>query len=191
MMKLSVRPLTPGLWPQFEDLFGANGACGGCWCMWWRKARADFERGKGKGNRAAFKHIVEKGPPPGLLAFDGDLAVGWCQLTPRSDLPTLDRSRLLARVDTSPVWSLSCFYVRKTHRHRGVMSALVKAAVEEARKNGAPALEAYPWDTAEKKGAATVYTGLASTFERAGFKTVARRAPHRPLMRKTFRKSAR
>jgi hypothetical protein len=62
--------------------------------------------------------------------------------------------------------------------------------VKEARKQGAPALEAYPWDTAEKKGASTVYTGVASTFARAGFDTVARRAAHRPIMRKTLRKSA-
>jgi hypothetical protein len=32
-MKLTIRPLTPDLWPALEDLFGENGAAGGCWCM--------------------------------------------------------------------------------------------------------------------------------------------------------------
>ena len=35
-MKLAIRPLTPDLWPALEDLFGVNGAVGGCWCMYWR-----------------------------------------------------------------------------------------------------------------------------------------------------------
>jgi GNAT superfamily N-acetyltransferase len=190
MSALSIRPLTPDLWPAFEDLFGPNGACSGCWCMWWRMARTGFVKGQGPVNKAAFKRIVKRGPPPGLLAFESDVAVGWCQLTPRSDLPVLDRSRMLVPVDDKPVWSLSCFYVRKGYRKRGVTSALITAAVKEAKKQGAPALEAYPWDTAEKKGASTVHTGVASTFARAGFDVVARRAAHRPIMRKTLRKSA-
>lgn len=59
------------------------------------------------------------GPPLGLLAFDADLAVGWCQLTPPDALPWLNRTRLLQRLDAVPVWSLSCFYVRRGYRQRG------------------------------------------------------------------------
>lgn len=190
MKGLSIRPLTPKLWPQVEDLFGPKGACSGCWCMWWRLARKEFVKGQGAANKAAFRRIVKTGPPPGLLAFDGDKAVGWCQLMPRRDLPVLGRSPLLAAVDDTPVWSVSCFYVRKEYRRQGVTAALIAAAVTEAKRQGAPALEAYPWDTAQKKGVSTVYTGVASTFERAGFRVVARRAPHRPVMRKTFKKTA-
>ncbi len=134
MSALSIRPLTPDLWPAFEDLFGPNGACSGCWCMWWRMARTGFVKGQGPVNKAAFKRIVKRGPPPGLLAFEGDVAVGWCQLTPRSDLPVLDRSRMLVPVDDKPVWSLSCFYVRKGYRKQGVTSALIAAAVKEAER---------------------------------------------------------
>jgi len=80
-MKLTTRPLTPDLWPAFEDLFGENGAVGGCWCMYWRIGRA-YRKKPREENKTAFREIVERGPPPGLLAFDGDIAVGWCQLTP-------------------------------------------------------------------------------------------------------------
>jgi GNAT superfamily N-acetyltransferase len=179
-MKLTVRPFTPDLGPAFEDLFGENGAVGGCWCMYWRIGRA-YRKSPHQENRAAFREVVERGPPPGLLAFDGDMAVGWCQLTPRDALPWLDRTWRLKRVDDVPVWSLSCFYVRKGYRRRGVTSALIAAAVKAAQTAKARALEAYPLD-AELTPSSTS-TGYASTFERAGFKTVARRVPPRPIMR--------
>jgi hypothetical protein len=39
-MKFETRPLSPDLWPAFEDLFGENAAVGGCWCMYWRIRQA-------------------------------------------------------------------------------------------------------------------------------------------------------
>ena len=187
-MKLTIRPLTPNLWPALEDLFGKKGACSGCWCMYWRIGSAYYKRPRKK-NKAAFREVVKRGPPPGLLAFDGDLAVGWCQLTPREALPWLDRAWRLKRVDDVPVWSLSCFYVRKGYRKQGVTSALIEAALKAARRAKAPALEAYPLDVDETPSASG--TGFASTFTRAGFKTDARRVPPRPIMRHDLKAIAR
>jgi hypothetical protein len=76
-MKLTTRPLTPDLWPALEDLFGENGAVGGCWCMYWRIGSA-IRKNSGAENKAVFREIVERGPAPGLLAFDGNIAAGWC-----------------------------------------------------------------------------------------------------------------
>src|ERR1700730_17533732 len=179
-MKLTIRPLTPDLWPALEDLFGDKGACGGCWCMNWRIGAAYRKRPRNE-NKAAFRELVKSGPPPGLLAFDGDVAVAWCQLTPRDALPWLDRTWRLKRVDDVPVWSLSCFYVRKGYRRRGVTSALIAAAVKAAQRAKAAALAAYPLDAEQTPSVS--WTGYASTFARAGFKTVARRVPPRPIMR--------
>jgi len=179
-VKISIRPLTPDLWPALEDLFGRNGACNGCWCMYPRIGSAYRRRPREK-NRVAFREIVKRGPPPGLLAFDGDVAVGWCQLTPRDAVPWLDRTWRLKRVDEAPVWSISCFYVRKGYRRQGITSALIAAALKAAKRAKAPALEAYPFDAAVSPSASS--TGYASTFARAGFKTVARRIPARPIMR--------
>lgn len=132
-------------------------------------------------NKSAFREVVKRGPPPGLLALDGDLAVGWCQLTPRDVLPWLDRASRLKRVDDLPVWSISCLYVRTGYRKRGVTSVLIAAALKAAKRARAPALEAYPLD-ADKTPSASG-TGYASTFARAGFKTIARHVPPRPIMR--------
>jgi len=181
-MKFTVQPLTPDCWPAFEELFGKQGACNGCWCMYWRIGAAYRKRPREK-NKAALRDLVRRGPPPGLVAFDGDLAVGWCQLTPRKALPWLDASWLLKRVDDLPVYSISCFYVRRGYRKRGVMSALIVAALKAAKQAQAPALEAYPIDTNDPKSTSNLFTGIASTFSRAGFKTVGHRLPHRPMMR--------
>jgi GNAT superfamily N-acetyltransferase len=151
--------------------------------MYWRIGSA-YRRQPGEKNKAAFREVVQGGPPPGLLAFVGDTAVGWCQLTPRDALPWLDRSWRLKRVDEVPVWSLSCFYVRKGYRKQGVTSALIAAAVDAAKRAGALALEAYPLDA--NLTPSTSHTGYASTFARAGFKIIARHVPPRPIMRFDF-----
>jgi GNAT superfamily N-acetyltransferase len=187
-MKLKIRPLTPELWPALEDLFGENGACYGCWCMYWRIGNA-YRKTPRERNKAAFHEVVKRGPPPGLIAFDGDLAVGWCQLTPRDALPWLERSWRLRRVDDLPVWSISCFYIRKGYRRKGITAVLIAAAVKAAKKAGAAALEAYPLDAKLTPSASG--TGYASTFTRAGFKVVTRHVPPRPIMRHDLRRPAR
>jgi GNAT superfamily N-acetyltransferase len=127
--------------------------------------------------------VVSEGPPAGLLAFDGKVAVGCCQLTPRSLLPWLDHA--WKRIDEAPEWSISCFYIRKGYRRRGISSALIDAAIKAAKKAGAPALEAYPLDGDLSPSASG--TGYVSTFLRAGFKVVGRRSRARPIMRLDLR----
>jgi GNAT superfamily N-acetyltransferase len=185
-MKLTVHALTPDRLPALEDLFGEQGPVSRCWCMYWRIGNDYLKRPRDT-NKQAFSKLVKDGPPPGLLAFDGDLAVGWCQLTPRHVLPWLDRTWRLKRVDDVPVWSLSCFYIRKGYRKRGVTSALIAAALETAKRAGAPALEAYPLDA--KLTPSTSSTGYLSTFQRAGFKIVARHIPPRPIVRYDFKEN--
>ena len=179
-----VRPLTPDLWPALEELFGDSPVCSRCWCMYWRIGNA-YRKQSPALNKAQFQNIVNDGPPPGLLAFDGDVAIGWCQLTPRQAVPALDCTWRLKRVDDVPVWSISCFYVRKGYRKRGVTSALIAAALKAAERVKAPALEAYPVDADLTPSASG--TGYASTFTRAGFRTVARHVPARPIMRHDLR----
>jgi len=187
-LKFEIRPLTADLWPALEDLFGKRGACNGCWCMYWRIGATYRKRPRDK-NKAAFKQIIKNGPPPGLLAFDGDVPVGWCQLTPRNELPWLDHDRRLKRVDDVPVWAISCFYVRIGYRRRGVTSALITAAIKAAKRAKIPQLEAYPLDATKSPSASG--TGYVSAFARAGFKTVACRFPSRPIMRRDLKTTSR
>ncbi|HNC09428.1 MAG TPA: GNAT family N-acetyltransferase [Anaerolineales bacterium] len=184
-MNLTVHPLTSDLFPSLEDLFGDRGPVSRCWCMYWRIG-ADYLKHPRHENKAEFRKIVEAGPPPGLLAFDGEIPVGWCQLTPRDALPWMDKTWRLKRVDDLPVWSLSCFYIRKGYRKKGVTSALIRAAISIAAQAGVPALEAYPLDGSLSPSATS--TGYVTTFERLGFKVVARHFMPRPIMRYELKK---
>jgi GNAT superfamily N-acetyltransferase len=149
--------------------------------MYWRIG-AEYRKRNRAENREAFRAIVNAGPPPGLIAFEGELPIGWCQITPRDTLPYLEKIRRLRRVDELPVWSISCFYVRIGYRKRGVTMALIESAVEAVRAAGAPAIEAYPLDAALTPSSS--WTGFVSTFLRAGFQEVARHEPPRPILRK-------
>ena len=182
-MELVVRELTEALWPALEDLFTTSGPVGRCWCMYWRIGSTYRYRSPGA-NKEAFHKVVSDGPPPGLLAFEGEMAVGWCQLTPRNSLPTLELNRQLKRVDDAAVWSISCFYIRKGYRKLGVTTALITAALKTARRAGAVAVEAYPLDAALTRS--TSHTGYASTFARTGSRPWRATVPARPIMRYTF-----
>ncbi|WP_210237708.1 GNAT family N-acetyltransferase [Mesorhizobium sp. M00.F.Ca.ET.216.01.1.1] len=186
-MNLSFRLLTPDLWPALEDLFAESAVCSRCRCMYGRIGSSYRKRPREE-NKAAFWQTVEHGPPPGVLAFDGSTAVGWCRVTPRDAVPWLDRLWQLKRVDDTPVWSLSCLYVRKRCRRQGVTSYLIAEARETARRANAPALEAYPFDAEVSPSASG--SGYASTFARAGFAVVARRTPASPIMRYDFKNIA-
>jgi GNAT superfamily N-acetyltransferase len=189
---LTFHPLSPDRWDAFEALFGDRGACGGCWCMFWRRPRKDFVAGKGAGNRRAMKRLVEKEAEPGLLAFDGELAVGWCAVAPRGDYTALGRSRILRAVDDVPVWSVSCLFVAKDYRGRGVSVALLKAAVDFVAERGGTVVEGYPVEprTGEMPPA-FAWTGIASAFLRAGYREHRRGSPTRPIMRYEIGKRAR
>jgi len=178
-MKLRILPVTRERWPALEDLFGECGASNGCWCMYWRLGPA--YRQHGERNRRALRKLVESGSQCGLLAFHGELPVGWCQLTPRSALPYLERYPLLKRIDDLPVWSISCFYVRRGYRLRGVASALLAAAVKEARRAKSHAREAYPSDPNKTRND---FTGARALFLGAGFEIVASRGGPRSIARR-------
>jgi GNAT superfamily N-acetyltransferase len=180
------RPVTPDRWPDLEALFGPRGACGGCWCMWWRLPRGQFEAGKGETNREALRRLVMAGEPPGLLGYLDGQPAGWCAIAPRADYPGLSRSRVLKPVDDLPVWSVTCFFVARRYRRQGVGVALLRAAVEHARERGAAVIEGYPVEP--RTGAipdAFAWTGTPRLFVQAGFEEVLRRSPTRPIMRWT------
>lgn len=184
--ELDIVPARASHWGLLTGLFGARGACGGCWCMYWRKQHAAFERDKGERNRRDLERLIRADRPPGLLAISRRTPVGWCAVGPRSAFPRLARSRNLAPVDDLGVWSLPCFFVRRDWRRRGVATRLVAAGLAHARGLGAPSIEAYPVNpTGQAYPDTFAFTGFAKQFRRLGFREVARRAPTRPIMRFT------
>ena len=189
---LKCRAATPSRWAHIETLFGERGACGGCWCMAWRLANKDWVAAKGTKNKRAFKRIVTSGKKPGVIGYVGRQPVAWCAVAPREQYVSLARSRVLKPVDDEPVWSISCLFVLKPYRRKGVSVRMLRAAVELAAKQGARIVEGYPtqpWiDTAPDT---FLWTGVPSAFEKAGFKEVLRRSRTRPIMRYRIKGSRR
>ena len=155
--------------------------------MLWRLKNKDYEAEKGQGTRARMKALVESGTSPGIIAYAGDVPVGWTSVAPRVDFVRLETSRVLASVDERPVWSLTCLVVEKGHRRQGISTFLVRAAMEFAKGEGADCLEAYP--IIPKKDTVPdvfAWNGFYSTFERLGFCIAARRSETHPVVRLTL-----
>lgn len=173
---IETRDLTPELWPELVKLFGANGACGGCWCMAWRVKRGErWDEIKGPTAKRRMHALVKRGEAHGVLAFvDGD-PVGWCTYGRRTEYAKLDRSPSLACNDAERVWSLPCFFVKRGWRGRRVATTLLGAALELLRSRGAELAEGYPVKPA-KDGKPTphafAWTGTRSLFAAHGFEVV-------------------
>lgn len=155
--------------------------------MWWKLSRPEWTKGKGDGNKTALKKIVKSGTSPGIIAYVGDEPVGWCALEPRENYPVLDRSRSLKPVDDQPVWSITCFFITKSHRRQGLSVALLNAAAKHAKKKRAKILEGYPSVVRKDDVPAPfIWTGTEAAFKKAGFVEVARPSLSRRIMRRTL-----
>lgn len=174
LANVEVSPVDAARWGDVERLFGPRGAYGGCWCMWWRLRRADFERQTPEQRKHGLKALLDAGPAPGLLAYVGGEPVGWCSMGPRETYPPLERSRTLKRIDDESVWSVVCFFVARPYRRRCLQAALLRAAVGYATAQGAKVVEGYP------NGG---FMGTERAFHAVGFEEVIRRSPTRPIMR--------
>ena len=185
--KLKFKPLNESTWTDFEELFGERGACGGRWCMYWRLRSSEFKKMKGNENKNLMKSLAHSGEITGVIAYESDKAVGWCAVAPRDKYIRLENSRVLKRIDNKPVWSISCFFVAKEYRRKGISVELLKGAAEYANKNGAGIVEGYPIVPYNKNiPAAFAWTGIPSAFEKAGFTVAERRSKTRPIMRLYF-----
>jgi GNAT superfamily N-acetyltransferase len=182
---LNCRPVGPDNWVDAETLFHRHGVLNGCWCQWYRLTRADFNGFDRHAKRDLLHDAMIRGHAIGILAYDGDQPVGWVAVSPREDQPGLDRSPRLKPVDAAPVWSVTCFYVERAYRGRGLTRTLLDAAADYAKSLGATLLEGYPVDAkGQRKDVGNVFPGLPSVFEKCGFKEVARRSSARPIMRR-------
>jgi GNAT superfamily N-acetyltransferase len=183
-LDLQFHPLTMDRWPDFEALFGPQGAYGGCWCMWWRSTRREFAQRGGEGNRQAMKALVQSGQVPGIMAYHQGQPVGWCSVAPREQYGALERSPVLKRLDDTSVWSLVCFFVADGYRGQKIAESLIQAAVEYVRSQGGQVVEAYPTQSGDGRlPPVSSFMGVPAIFERAGFVEYARPSERKVIMR--------
>jgi GNAT superfamily N-acetyltransferase len=173
-MKIQIKEMTPGLWEDLERLFGEKGACGGCWCMWWRIEQGEqWQNVKGPEAKKRLRAMIENGTVRGLIAYDGNEPVGWCTFGRRTDFPRLNRARTLQCEDADAISCVPCFYVKNRYRKKGVSIELLKAAVKILAKEGETMVEGYPVKPT-KPGNKDIpgpfaFTGTIPLFEKQGF----------------------
>jgi GNAT superfamily N-acetyltransferase len=174
MSRYTVKPLDTSTWDAFAQLAGRhNGVWNGCWCTWFHATSA--ERG-GKertsdSNRTLKQRLVSEGRAHAALVFDGDEAVAWCEYGTPEELPNIyHRKEYEEGLDRLPGYRLTCFFVDKRYRRKGVAAVALRGALDLIAQAGGGVVEAYPHDTAgEKVSASFLYNATRSMFEQAGF----------------------
>lgn len=177
---MEFRSVTPETLPELLRFSDRHGKFGWCSCMRWRASSAGFRNSTKSGRKAALAELVREDIPVGILGYLEDEPVAWCSIAPRETYTALERSRTIPRVDDAPTWSVVCFFVDSKVRRQGFTVALLEAAVEYARSQGAHVIEGYPWPG----GASYLYMGTPSAFQKAGFHEAVRPGPqNRRVMR--------
>lgn len=170
--EIRVVPATADLWEDVATILGGYGD-DGCWCQPWRGKDEQARASRESRQETLQRQLRTYDPPPGFLAYIGRDPVGWVGVGVRTLTPRLQRSRTIPAVDEQPVWSIGCFKIRVGYRRQGVAKALLGAVIEEARRAGAPGVEAYPIDPEGRRvDVGFAYVGIASMFDAAGFRRV-------------------
>ncbi len=183
MPQITFKPLTKDNWPDFELLFGARGAYGGCWCMWWRMSRKEFEQGQGEANKRAMYALVESGKIPGIIFYLDHEPAAWCSVAPRVDYAALERSRLLKSRDSQPAWAIVCMFVDRKYRRQGLGLEIIKGAIQYVKAQGGSRIEAFPTiPRSDNVPPVSSFMGFPELFSKAGFREVAKVSPSRMIM---------
>jgi hypothetical protein len=187
----AVKPLCADTWDAFAGLAERhNGVWGGCWCNWFQdrynlricegpngQHHALFHRGctdKGRtveDNRAFKQRLVNDGRAHAALVLDGDVAVAWCQYGSPEELPNINhRKEYEAGLDRPADYRITCFFVDKNYRHKGMTAVALHGALGLIAQAGGGVVEAYPQDTGGRQVSASfLYSATRSLFEQAGF----------------------
>jgi GNAT superfamily N-acetyltransferase len=165
-----VKPLTVDTWDAFARLVERhNGVFGGCWCTWFHTFHAE-KTFTAEGNRALKKRLVKEDRAHAALVFDGDEAVAWAQYGPPAELPNIHhRKQYEETLDKLPDYRITCIFVDKKYRRKGVTAIALRGAIELIGQAGGGVVEGYPHDTTDGKKVSVLYNATRALYEEAGF----------------------
>ncbi|MFZ1660589.1 MAG: GNAT family N-acetyltransferase [Paracoccaceae bacterium] len=185
MAGFHTKALDGATWPDFAALVERHkGVWGGCWCMGFHA------KGEGWGksaelNRAEKETLVRGGRAHAALVYDGDVCVGWCQFGSPQELPRIkNRVEYEAGKTDLPAWRITCFFVDRACRARGVAAAGLGGAMAEIFRLGGGVVEGYPEDVSGRKVSGSfLHGGTLAMFEAAGFGKVRQIGKHKWVVR--------
>lgn len=197
---LRIVPANEASCEDLRSVFGTRGAAATCQCQRYKlRTREAFSTFPADERARRLREQTSCGDPAadetsGLVAALDGVPVGWCAVEPRSAHEGLRRvyrvpwdGRAEDRADDR-VWAVTCVFTRAGFRRRGIASALVRAAVDHARRRGARALEGYPMITAPGRTISwdEIHVGTRGMFADAGFTEVSHPTRRRVVMRIDF-----
>jgi GNAT superfamily N-acetyltransferase len=113
--------------------------------------------------------------------------VAWCEYGSPDELPNIYHLKEYnAGLDKAPNYRLTCFFVDRNYRRKGVAAVALRGALDLIAKAGGGVVEAYPQDTPGKRTSASfLYNGTRSLFEKAGFSYERSKGKNHCVMRRT------
>lgn len=186
-MNLSVKPLNIETWKDFERLAQKhNGVWGGCWCTAFHPKSPDQKQSP-EATKSYKKQLIAENRAHAALVFDGDLCVAWCQFGPPEELPNIYHKKEVETKMTRSDWRITCIFVDRDYRKRGLSFFALKGALELIRNQGGGVVESYPQDTQGKKiSNSFLYNGTKEIFEKAGFHDEGKKGKNHCIMRMTI-----
>jgi GNAT superfamily N-acetyltransferase len=184
MADFCVKPLDVNTWPQFAQMVEKhNGVWGGCWCMAFHPEGVDRSTTAAQ-HRAEKERRVRQGHAHAALVYDGTACIGWCQFGPTEELPRIKHLRVYREGLTAlPDWRITCFFIDKGYRGKGVASAALAGVLQEIARLGGGTVESYPEDVEGRKVSASfLHNGTVAMFERHGFERLRRLGKDRWLV---------
>ena len=178
--RLTFHPVTKERLADLSRFSQQHGKFRYCSCMRWRLRSSEFQRSTPQQRVAMLEQLARTDVPIGILAYADKVPIGWCSIAPRDTYTALLRSRTLPPLDDTPVWSVVCFFVDRKFRRQNLSFVLLKAAVDYALSQSAPAVEGYPVPT---DAPSYTFMGTLSTFLKAGFRDVTPSGQTRTVMR--------
>ncbi len=187
MKNLSIKALNAETWKDFERLVEKhNGVWGGCWCTAFHPKSPEQKR-SAEGTKSYKKKLVQEDSAHAALVFDGDICVAWCQFGPPQELPNIYHKKEVASKMTVPDWRITCIFVDRDYRKKGLSFFALNGALELIRNLGGGVVESYPQDTqGSKVSNSFLYNGTKEIFEKAGFTYEDQKGKNHCIVRKTI-----
>ncbi len=138
-----------------------------------------------KQNREEKDMLVKTGKSHGVLMYHNGDPIGWCQFGPREELPRIDRMRKYRASEEEDFWRITCFFIDKRYRGKGVAREALRAALRVMKQDGVKLVEAYPIDVGQKRySSSQMWFGSLKLFEEFGFTKVGNLGKNQPIVRK-------
>jgi GNAT superfamily N-acetyltransferase len=173
-VQVKIRPVDKNNWDDFEALFESKGGPSYCWCMVWRMNKEELKQNNSTCRKEFIKRRIWENIPVGILGYFEDKPVAWCSIAPRET-----HERLGGDEQLKNVWSISCFYIKRQFRGKGLTAILIEEAKKYAKENGAEYVEAYP---VRQDSPSYRFMGYTERFEKFGFKFVKMAGTRRHVM---------